>query len=82
MSIYGAVVALNLALNSSAAINLSPRVNYNQVNQPDRVAQTVPLSQINDGIRDGRTQLYRLIKTIRNQPKLTPLKRATGISNL
>lgn len=82
MSIYGAIVALNLAVNSSTAINSSPSINYHQVNQPDRIAQTVPLSQINDGIRDGRTQLDRLIKTIRNQPKLTPLKRATGISNL
>jgi hypothetical protein len=82
MSIYGTVIALNLALNSDMAINFSSRVNYNQTNQPDLIAQTVPLGQINDGIRDGRTQLDRLIKTIRNQPKLTPLKRATGISNL
>jgi hypothetical protein len=82
MSIYGAVVALNLALNSSVAINPHPSIYHHQVNQSDRIAQTVPLSQINDGIRDGRAQLDRLIKTIRNQPKLTPLKRATGISNL
>jgi hypothetical protein len=43
MSIYDAIVALNLAVNSSTAINSSPSINYHQVNQPDRIAQTVPL---------------------------------------
>jgi hypothetical protein len=82
MSIYGVVVVLNFVLNSSVAINSSPSINSSSFHQADRVAQTLPLSQINDGIRDGRVQLDRLIKTIRHQPKLTPLKRATGISNL
>lgn len=82
MSIYGAVVALNLALNSNVSISPHLSIDRGQVNQPDRVAQKVTLGQINDGIRDGRVQLDRLIKIIQSQPKLTPLKRATGISNL
>ena len=76
MSIYGTIIALNLAMNSS------PSVNHRPIQQIDRVAQKVPLGQINDGIRDGRVQLDRLIKIIRSQPKLTPLKKATGVSNL
>jgi hypothetical protein len=81
MSIYSAVVALNLALNSSVAINFDPSIYHNQVSQLDRLAQ-IPLDKYDDRIKEGRTELDRLIEIVRTRPNLTPRQRAVGIFKL
>jgi hypothetical protein len=75
MSIYSAVVALNLALNPSLAID------RDRATHPIQIAQ-IPLDKYDDGIKEERTELDRLINVVRNRPKLTARQKAIGIYKL
>jgi hypothetical protein len=84
MSIYGAAIALNLALNSSTAIVLNATTYTDKVGKPNQVAQTIltPLDQYDDGIQKGREQLDRLIKIVRSYPKFNARQKALGVAKL
>jgi predicted component of type VI protein secretion system len=81
MSIYGTVIALNLALNSSAAADFKPNTYINQVNQPNQIA-IVPLDKYDDGIQESRAEIERLINIVRNHPNLTGKQKAVGVYKL
>jgi hypothetical protein len=81
MSIYGTVIAVNLALNSSMTIDSDRNIYPDRINQPHQIAQ-IPLDKYDDGIKEGRAELDHLITVIRNRPKLTPRQKAIGIYKL
>jgi hypothetical protein len=81
MSISGAVLALNLVLNSSVVISSNQSVDRSAIHQPDRIAQ-IPLDKYDDGIKAGRAEVDRLIEIVRTRPNLTARQRAVGIFKL
>jgi hypothetical protein len=81
MSIYGTVVALNLALNPSMAIDTDRNAYIDRASYPLQIAQ-IPLNKYDDGIKEARVEIDRLVNVIRNRPKLTPRQKAIGIYKL
>jgi hypothetical protein len=84
MSIYGAAIALNLALNSGTTIVLDTTTYINEVSEPYTLAQTIlaSLDQYDDGIEKGREQLDRLTKIVRNYPTFNARQKALGVAKL
>jgi hypothetical protein len=84
MSIYGAAIALNLALNSGTTIVLGTTTYINKVGEPYTLSQTIftPLDQYDDGMQKGREQLDRLIKIVRSYPKFNARQKALGVAKL
>jgi hypothetical protein len=84
MSIYGGVIALSLTINSSAAIvfDTSPPINVVQKVREISQSNIIPLEEFDDGIKAGREELARLIKTVRSYPKFTPEQKAFGVARL
>jgi hypothetical protein len=81
MSISGIFIALNLTLNPFTVFNSEGNTYSNTVHRSYEIAQ-IQLDKYDDGIKDGRAELDRLINIVRNRPKLTAKQRATGIAKL
>jgi hypothetical protein len=81
ISIYSTTLTFALALNPVSASSLDANMNIKALNMSSQIAQ-IPLSKYDDGIKESRAELERLIGIVKSQNKLTAKQKATGVFRL